>query len=66
MNHPVGKRYGDRLMPLGPNSRSDGSMEDSETVSVTNLSVPAQPNGRDHAYAHHVVADSVYFYYFKH
>src|ERR1700742_4427373 len=35
MNHPVGNRYGDRLMPLGPNSRSDGSMEESETVSVT-------------------------------
>jgi hypothetical protein len=35
MNHPVGNRYGDRLMPLGPNSRSDGSMEESEIVSVT-------------------------------
>jgi hypothetical protein len=43
MNHPVGNRYGDRLMPLGPNSRSDGSMEVSETVSVTTFSVPAQP-----------------------
>ena len=25
MNHPVGNRYGDSAMPLGPNSRSDGS-----------------------------------------
>ena len=26
MNQPVGKRYVDRLIPLGPNSRSDGSI----------------------------------------
>ena len=49
MNHPVGNRYGDRLMPLGPNSRSDGSMEESETVSVTDCSFcvhfPRQPSG---------------------
>src|ERR1700722_19825365 len=49
MNHPVGNRYGERLMPLGPNSRSDGSMEESETVSVTVCSFcvhfPRQPGG---------------------
>jgi hypothetical protein len=31
-------------MPDDPNSRSDGSMEESETVCVTAFSVPAQPN----------------------
>src|SRR5262245_49557986 len=49
MNHPVGNRYGDRLIPLGPNSRSDGSIVESKArtsslrasaVSVICFSVP--------------------------
>ena len=31
MNQPVGKRYVERLIPLGPNSRSDGSIVESST-----------------------------------
>ena len=41
MNHPVGKRYVERLMPLGPNSRSDGSMVGSRSIRVRHaFSVP--------------------------
>jgi hypothetical protein len=53
-------------MPLGPNSRSDGSMEVSETVSVTTFSVPAQPTcARPHSRSPRW-RTQVYFYYFKH
>src|ERR1700733_5000175 len=49
MNHPVGNRYVDSAMPDDPNSRSDGSMEESETVCVTVCSFcvhfPRQPGG---------------------
>ena len=46
MNQPVGNRYFDRLMPLGPNSRSDGSIVESEIVSVIAYSVRAHNYGR--------------------
>jgi hypothetical protein len=39
MNQPVGKRYGESPMPLAPNSRSEGSVVESETVFVTAFSV---------------------------
>jgi hypothetical protein len=70
MNHPVGNRYVDSAMPLAPNSRSDGSMEASETVSVTTpsfWSIPALAEWRTAAVilaAHW--RTYVYFYYFKH
>ena len=41
MNQPVGKRYFDRLIPLGPNSRSDGSM-------VGQKSCPSLPSPSAH------------------
>jgi hypothetical protein len=75
MNHPVGNRYDDKLMPLGPNSLSDGSlsdgsMEESEIVSVTGCSfcvIPAPANWRTDALTlRRAFEDFVYFYYFKH
>jgi hypothetical protein len=57
-------------MPLGPNSRSDGSMEVSETVSVTTSSfwfIPALADWRTAVLAHTALQKTlVYFYYFKH
>jgi hypothetical protein len=74
MNHPVGNRYGDRLMPLDPNSRSegstpDGSIEVSETVSVTTSSFWSFALADRRTAALTLTALSktlVYFYYFKH
>ncbi|MDT5205511.1 MAG: hypothetical protein QOD34_2147, partial [Mycobacterium sp.] len=63
-------RYGDRLMPLGPNSRSDGSMEESEIVSVTGcpfcVHSRASQSADGRADARRACAGLVYFYYFKH
>src|SRR6185312_6352266 len=58
MNQPVGNRYFERLIPLGPNSRSDGSSVGSSTVSVMS-SPSAQYFGRSDL-------SIVYCYYFKH
>ena len=46
MNHPVGKRYVERLMPLGPNSRSDGSMVGSSKPCPSSLLRPHAQYGR--------------------
>src|SRR5579875_63443 len=63
MNHPVGNRYFDNAMPLGPNSRSDGSMLGSEAVCVTISPFPRGP-----AAGVHLVGPQqtyAYFYYFR-
>jgi hypothetical protein len=62
-------------MPLGPNSRSDGSLsdgstEESEIVSVTGCSFcvcsRASQLAHGRADARRAFEDFVYFYYFKH
>jgi hypothetical protein len=57
-------------MPLGPNSRSDGSTSESEIVSVTGCSfcvIPAPANWRTAALTLAALLKTfVYFYYFKH
>ena len=41
MNQPVGNRYGDSEIPLGPNSRSDGSKVESSAVTFSLLASAA-------------------------